>query len=43
MLHWADLADQDPDVAVDVMGISTEDLMDAFADKAEAYIEQEFG
>ena len=42
-LRWDDLAEQDPDYVVDVLGITTEELLDAYADKAEAYIEKEFG
>ena len=42
-LHWDDISNEDPDVVVDILGITTEELFDAFADKAEAYIEKEFG
>lgn len=42
-LHWDNLAEQDPDVVVDLLGVTTDQLLDAYADKAEAYIEKEFG
>ncbi len=42
-LHWDALMGEDPDVVVDIVGITTEELLDAYADKAEAYIEKEFG
>lgn len=40
--QWENLREQDPDYVVDVLGLTTEDLLDAFADNADAYIEKEF-
>lgn len=41
--HLATLREQDPDYIVDVLDISSDDLLRAFGTRAEAYIEEEYG
>ncbi len=42
LAHFAQLEALDPDVLVGDLGITTQQLLDAFPDEAEAYIEKEF-
>ncbi len=40
--RWDDLAAMDPDYLVDVLGLTTNDLLNAFGPEADEYIEKEF-
>jgi hypothetical protein len=41
--HLATLREQDPDYIVDVLELTSDDLLTAFGERAERYIEEEYG
>ena len=41
--HWGNLEALDPDQLVADLGLTTEDLLDAFSYEAQLFIEKEYG
>lgn len=41
--HWINLLESDPDYVVDVLEITTEELLAAFPKRAEHFIHEEYG
>ena len=43
LYHWENLAALDPDQLVSDLNLTTEELLDAFTERAALFIEKEFG
>jgi len=41
--HWANLKELDPDQLVSDLNLTTEEILDAFHERAEEFIQKEFG